>query len=165
MGWPSRCCRRAWARCDGRRSWPFSLISKLRFCWPVGTACCIPRCDWPVQHWWPTVGRKGPRARVAPARSVFGCEHDREHAHRLLRVARVFAALRHGAVVVVDFPENLLAVGFERAKVALAIRVIVRRKSAERLHLLADSGLIGQRQDLRYTGGCRSGTMARPAPG
>src|ERR1700737_846923 len=89
-------------------------------------------------------GERG-RARAAPSASIFGCEHDGEDTNGL---ARVFAALRHGAVVIVDLPENAFAVVLECAKIPLAVRIIIRGERVECLHLLADCGLLGQRKSI-----------------
>ena len=89
--------------------------------------------------------KKGPRSRTATMSSVFGCKHDGEDADGLARVARVFAAPCQGAVVVVDLPENALAVVLERPEIPLPVWVVVRGESVKRLDLLADGGLIGGR--------------------
>ena len=78
------------------------------------------------------MGKERGRARARPRlRSVFGCEHDGEHAHGLRRITRIFAALRQCAVVIVDLPEGALTRMLDRAEIALAVRVVVRREAAE----------------------------------
>jgi hypothetical protein len=59
-------------------------------------------------------------------RLIFRGQHDGQTLHGLARVARVFAALDHGGVVIVNFPEDALAVIFKRSKVAFPMRIIVR---------------------------------------
>src|SRR6202022_1267640 len=51
-------------------------------------------------------------------------------------------------LIQVDLPENSFTVVFDRAKVPLAVAIVVWRESIESLHLLADRGLIGQRQGV-----------------
>ena len=43
-----------------------------------------------------------------------------------LRVRRVFAAFAQRGVVIVDLPENALAVVLEGSEVALPVRIVVR---------------------------------------
>jgi hypothetical protein len=52
---------------------------------------------------------------------VFGRKHDGQHADRLFRVARVFAPVGRGEVVVVDFPEDALPIMFEGSEVVFAV--------------------------------------------
>jgi hypothetical protein len=65
--------------------------------------------------------------------------------HGLARVAWVFAALRHGGVVIVDLPENALALVFKRSEVAFFVRVVVRGENIEGFDFLADGRLIFRR--------------------
>ena len=73
-------------------------------------------------------GRRGVAAPAVPARpeaSIFRSEHDGENANRLVRIARVLAAHAERSVVVVDLPEDALAVVFKCAEIALPVRVVV----------------------------------------
>ncbi|MGA7340901.1 MAG: hypothetical protein WBE72_01610 [Terracidiphilus sp.] len=71
-------------------------------------------------------------------RSVFGRKHDPQYADGLLRVGRVFAATVQRAAVIVDLPEDALAVMLEGSEIALSVRVVVRREHIEVFNLLAD---------------------------
>src|SRR5271157_2718036 len=88
---------------------------------------------------------KNPRrcCQRGPAlRSVFRGKHDSQNPDGLFRVARVFAALGQRRVVIIDLPENPLAVVLKGSEVAFLVRVVVRGESIEGFHLLADSRLI-----------------------
>ena len=67
--------------------------------------------------------RAGANRRGDARRSVFRRQHDRQNPDGLLRIGKVFAALGHHGVVIVDLPENAVAVMLEGSEVALAVRI------------------------------------------
>ena len=66
---------------------------------------------------------------------IFTSEHDRQHARRLFRIARIFGAGGHVLVVVVDLPKERLAGQFEGTEVMLSIWIFVRVEVSETLNL------------------------------
>ena len=58
--------------------------------------------------------------------SIFVCEHDRKRAFGFSGIARVLRAeIWIIGRVVIDFPEQLFAVEYERSEVVLAVRIVV----------------------------------------
>src|SRR5271165_523707 len=88
-------------------------------------------CGWRSESSAKRKNRAPPDARfdtMDSDRSVFFRKHDCHDAGRLLRIAWVFAAVLHCAVVVIDFPKEPFAADFEVAGVMLASWIVIVRE-------------------------------------
>jgi len=70
----------------------------------------------------------------------------------LRRVAGVFRPKLQISIVVVDLPEDLLAVVLERSKVVFAVGIVVGCKSVKRFYLLLDGD---RRHEVESHDSCR----------
>ena len=77
-----------------------------------------------------------------PPRSILFSQHDRENARGLCRVGGVFRAELTSRVVIVDLPENALAVVVEAPEIMLTVGVVVVGEAVESANLIKDRGAV-----------------------
>jgi hypothetical protein len=64
--------------------------------------------------------------------SILRCKHERQDTQRLRRVGGIVRTEFEGGIVVIDFPEELIAREIEAAEVMFAVRIVVGAEVVER---------------------------------
>lgn len=80
-------------------------------------------------------------ARIRLIDLIFRSQHNRKYPLGDSGVCWVIRAVLHGWVIVVDFPEDLVALNGHGSEVMFSVGIVVRREGVKFLHSLHDAGL------------------------